>query len=410
MLDIKLIRDNPEKVKEALKRRGLNAELAEKFLLSDGQWRQLTKELDDGRAELNKASAAKDLKKGRELKARIKKQEERIKEIEKERDGLLELFPNIPADDVPEGKDESGNVVLREVGKKPSFKFEAKDYLTIAEALDVIDVKKAAAVAGSRFGYLKGKAALLEIALIKFAFDRLTKKGFVPVIPPVMIRSEVYKAIGRLAGEQKEERYFLEKDNLYLVGTSEHTILPLHLNETLSDKDLPKRYVGFSTSFRREAGSYGKDTKGILRVHQFDKVEMISFTRPEDSEKEHQFLLQCQEDLMKDLCLPYRVMQICAGDLGWTDYKQYDIETWLPGTGKYRETHSCSNTTDFQTRGMNTKYAKGGPSTSSGQAYVHALNATGLAMGRTIIAIIENYQTKDGNFTIPKPLQGLAGD
>ena len=385
MLDIKLIRDHSDKVKEAMKKRGMNGGKVDEFLKVDGQWREATKNLDEARAELNKASEARDAAKGKKLKEKVKLLEAELAALEKSRDALLELFPNIPADDVPEGKDETGNVILREVGKKPQFKFEPKDYLTIAEKLDVIDVKKAAEVAGSRFGYLKGKAALLEIALIKFAFDRLTKKGFTSVIPPVMIRPEVYKAIGRLAGEQKEERYFLEKDNLYLVGSSEHTILPLHLNETLSDKDLPKRYVGFSTSFRREAGSYGKDTRGILRAHQFDKVEMIAFTRPEDSEKEHQFLLQCQEDLMKDLDLPYRVMQICAGDLGWTDYKQFDIETWLPGEDCYRETHSCSNTTDFQTRGMNTKYAKGG--------YVHALNATALAMGRTIIAIIENYQT-----------------
>jgi len=385
MLDIKLIRDHSDKVKEAMKRRGMNGGKVDEFLKLDAEWREVTKNLDEARADLNKASEARDAAKGKKLKEKVKLLEAELAALEKSRDALLELFPNIPADDVPQGKGPEDNVVLREIGKKPQFKFEPKDYLTIAEKLDVIDVKKAAEVAGTRFGYLKGKAALLEIALIKFAFDRLTKKGFVAVIPPVMIRPEVYKAIGRLAGEQKEERYFLEKDNLYLVGTSEHTILPLHMNETLSDKDLPKRYVGFSTSFRREAGSYGKDTKGILRVHQFDKVEMISFTRPEDSEKEQQFLLECQEELMKDLGLSYRVMQICAGDLGWTDYKQYDIETWLPGEGRYRETHSCSNTTDFQTRGMNTKYAKEG--------YVHALNATALAIGRTIIAIIENYQT-----------------
>ena len=397
MLDIKLIRDNPDKVKGAMKRRGMNGGKVDEFLKVDGQWREATKNLDEARAELNKASEARDSAKGKKLKEKVKLLEAELVALGKSRDALLELFPNIPADDVPEGKGPEDNVVLREVGKKPQFKFEPKDYLTIAEKLDVIDVKKAAEVTGTRFGYLKGKAALLEIALIKFAFDRLTKKGFIPVIPPVMIRPEVYKAIGRLAGEQKEERYFLEKDNLYLVGTSEHTILPLHMNETLSDKDLPKRYVGFSTSFRREAGSHGKDTKGILRVHQFDKVEMISFTRPEDSDKEHLFLLECQEDLMKDLDLPYRVMQICTGDLGWTDYKQYDIETWLPGEGRYRETHSCSNTTDFQTRGMNTRYAK--------ENYVHALNATALAIGRTIIAIIENYQTKDGDFEWPRILR-----
>ena len=189
------------------------------------------------------------------------------------------------------------------MGKKPKFDFQPKDYLTIAESLNIIDVKKAGEVSGSRFSYLKGKAVLLELALIRFAFDKLVAKGFMPVIPPVMIKPEVFAGMGRLSADQKEERYYLDKDDLYLVGSAEHTIGPLHMNESLSEKDLPKRYVGFSTCFRREAGSYGKDTKGILRVHQFDKVEMFSFSRPEDSDKEHQFLLDCQEELIKDLGL-----------------------------------------------------------------------------------------------------------
>ena len=212
-----------------------------------------------------------------------------------------------------------------------------------------------------------------------------------------MIKPEMFAGMGRLAGEQVEERYYLPKDNLYLVGSAEHTLGPMHADEILRNKELPKRYVGFSTCFRREAGSYGKDTKGILRVHQFDKVEMFSFCAPDQSEEEHQFLLACQEELMQDLKLPYRVMQICTGDLGWTDARQYDIETWLPSQNQYRETHSCSNTTDFQARGINCKYDKGG--------YVHMLNATGLAMGRMIIAIIENYQTSEGDFDLPDVLR-----
>jgi seryl-tRNA synthetase len=213
--------------------------------------------------------------------------------------------------------------------------------------------------------------------------------------------------MGRLSGSQKEDKYYIPKDDLYLVGSSEHTIGPLGRNKVFNENDLPMRFVGFSTCFRREAGSYGKDTKGILRVHQFDKVEMYSFVRPEDSEREHLFLLSLQEDLMKKLQIPYRVMEICTGDMGFTDARQFDIEAWLPGQegGKYRETHSCSNTTDFQTRGINAKYKN----KKGEKLFLHALNATGFAIGRMIIAIIENYQTKDGEVIIPDVLRPYIG-
>lgn len=397
MIDYRLIRENSEKVKEGLKKRGREPLLVDEFLTTDKKWRELVQQLDEIRAELNKASKERDIARGKEIKEKVKVYEAELRKLEDERAVLLNKFPNLPTDDVLVGKDEKDNVVLREIGEKSKFDFEPKDYLTIAEQLDIIDVERAVKTAGSRFGYLKGRAALLELALINFAFEKLVGKGFVPVFPPVMIKPEMFAGMGRLAGEQAEERYYLPKDNLYLAGSAEHTLGPMHANEVLQDKELPKRYVGFSTCFRREAGSYGKDTKGILRVHQFDKVEMFSFTRPEDSEKEHQFLLSCQEELMQGLKLPYRVVQICAGDLGWTDAKQYDIETWLPGQGQYRETHSCSNTTDFQARGINCKYEKGG--------YAHMLNATALAIGRIIIAIIENNQNKEGTFTVPEVLK-----
>jgi len=224
-------------------------------------------------------------------------------------------------------------------------------------------------------------------------------------LPPVMIKPEVYEGIGRLAYDQKEEKYFLSDDNLYLIGSSEHTLAPIHMDEVLEEKDLPKRYVAFSTCFRREAGSYGKDTKGILRVHQFDKVELFSFSHPEKSEDEHKFLLSIQEKLMKKLELPYRVVEICTGDMGWTDARQYDIETWFPGMKEYRETHSCSNTTDFQSRGINAKFVDA----NKKKKFVHTLNATAFAIGRMIIAIIENYQTKEGKIDIPKALREYIG-
>ena len=296
------------------------------------------------------------------------------------------------------------------MGERTKFDFEPKDYLTLGEALGIIDVERASKVAGSRFGYLFGGAVMLEMALVQFALQKLVSKGFRAVIPPVMIKPEVYMGMGRLGGSQKEERYYLPADDLFLVGSAEHTMGPIHRDEVLEEKNLPMRYAGFSTCFRREAGSYGKDTKGILRVHQFDKVEMFSFSKPEDSKKEHEFLLSMQEELVGALKLPYRVVQICTGDMGWTDAAQYDVETWLPGQpngkekGIYRETNSCSNTTDFQARGTNVKYK-----TAKGKELVHMLNATGFAIGRMIIAIIENYQQKDGSIKVPEALQKYTG-
>lgn len=409
MLDIWLIRKQSDAVREALIKRGKDAALIDEFLELDSKWRALTTQLDVERATQNTLSKERKIDEAKEKKMIIKKYEVQLAQMELERTALLEKFPNIPADDALVGKDESENKALREVGAKPLFDFQPLDYLTIAERLGIIDVKKAAEVAGSRFGYLKGQAALLEFALIQFALKQLVKKGFVPVVPPVMIKPKVFMGMGRLVVSEKNERYYLPADDLYLVGSAEHTVGPLHMDEILRAKDLPKRYVAFSTCFRREAGSYGKDTKGILRAHQFDKIEMFSFSAPEKSNEEHQFLLSCQEELLTALGLPYRVVEVCTGDMGWTDAKQYDLETWLPGQpcakadalargrGAYRETHSCSNTTDFQARGINCKYDKGG--------YAHLLNATGIAVGRIIIAIIENYQKVDGAFAIPEVLQ-----
>lgn len=403
MINIKIIRDTPEAVRTALSNRGKNAGIVDDFLTLDTKWRTASTALDAARAAQNELSKARDREGAKAKKVAVKEMEAVCVALETERVAALEQFPNIPMDGVPVGKDDSENAVVRAVGTKRAFDFTPKDYLTIAEGLGVIDVKKAAEVSGSRFGYLKGKAALLEFALVQFAMKRLVAKGFMPVVPPVMIRPTVFKGMGRLAETQKDERYYLPADDLYLVGSAEHTLGPIHMDEVLREKDLPKRYVAFSTCFRREAGSYGKDTKGILRVHQFDKVEMFSFTSAEKSAEEHEFLLSCQEDLLTALQLPYRVVQICTGDLGWTDAKSYDCETWLPaqnaGLGEYRETNSCSNTTDFQARGINCKTDKG--------VYAHLLNATGIAIGRIIIAIIENYQTADGDFEIPEVLKSF---
>lgn len=416
MLDINLIRENPEKVKDGVSKKNTDPKLVDKFLRLDDDWRQKTAAIDQLKTEQNALSKEMAGKKTDHLLSRAQILKKRITEVSKEkevleikRDEILNCLPNLPQEDVPVGKDVSANQILRKVGKKPKFSaeggFTPKDYLALAESANLINIKKASEVSGSRFGYLLGDAALLEFALVKLAFDVLLKERFIPVVPPVMIRPQVFTDMGRLAADQKEERYYLQKDELYLVGSAEHTIGPIHMNDVLEESELPRRYVAFSTCFRREAGSYGKDTRGILRVHQFDKVEMFSFSHPEDSVKECDFLLSMQEKLMQSLKLPYRVVAISTGDMGFTDAKQYDVETWLPGTGEYRETHSCSNTTDFQARGINVKYK-----TKNGKKeFIHMLNATGFAMGRTIIAIIENYQTKEGAVKIPDILRDYVG-
>ena len=396
MLDIKFIRQNPDKVKQGCQKKQVKVNI-DKLLELDKKRRNYLKEIEALRSEQKKVGRNK-IDRAKKLKAEIKKIEPQFKKTELEFDKLMRKVPNLPQDDVPEGKDESDNVVLKEVGKKPKFDSKFKDYLEISQKLDLIDVKRAAKVSGSRFGFLKNEAAILEFALINFLFEELLKEGFVPLVPPVLIKPEMMGAMGYLE-RGKEEMYFIEKDNLYLVGTSEQIIGPMHSGEVL--KDLPKRYMGFSSCFRREAGSYGKDTRGILRVHQFDKVEMFSFAKPEQSIKEHKFLLSLEEKFMKALKIPYRVVQMCTGDLGDPASSKYDIEAWIPSEGRYRETHSTSNCTDFQARRLNIRYRD----KKGNLAFVHTLNGTAFAIGRTLIAIIENYQQKDGTIKVPQVLQ-----
>ncbi|MDT7868535.1 MAG: serine--tRNA ligase [Candidatus Pacebacteria bacterium] len=396
MIDIKDLLKNPEKYKNALKDRGYeDLSIIDEIIEIKNQINLLIKKRDDLRAFINKTSETKPdeetIKILREKKEEIKKIEYELDSLQKILDEKLDLIPNVPAPDVPRGKDENDNVVLRVWGEIPQFDFNPKDHVDLGKEYDLIDTEKAGVVAGSRFYYLKNEAVLLEIALIKFVFDTLLPYGFIPIIPPYFIKEKYYRGMGRITGADREERYYLEKDELFLIGSAEHTIGPYHAEEILEEDELPKRYLGFSPCFRREAGSYGKDVRGILRTHQFEKIEMFSFTLPEKSEEEHQFLLSLEEKIMQLLKIPYRVMFICTGDMGRTDYKQYDIEAWLPGQGRYRETHSCSNTTDYQARGINARFRR-----KNGKVeYLHMLNATALAIGRAIIAILENYQRKN---------------
>ena len=414
MLDIKYIRENPELIKEGCRKKQIKIDI-DQLLEIDKKRKELMLALEDARAQKNKANEEiKQLhEKGRKeviiLKMReLDKNNDRIeaefRELDAEFQGLMGLIPNPPCPDVHEGKDDSENKVIRKWGNLPKFDFKPKAHFELGESLDIIDTKRAGKVSGSRFGYLKNEMAFLELAMINFAVDTLSKQGFVPVIPPVMINLDSMKGMGYLEHGGEENMYILEKDNLILVGTSEQSIGPMHKDETFEEKDLPKRYIGISTCFRREAGSYGKDTKGILRVHQFNKVEMFSFTKPEDSDKEHEYLLDLEEKLMQALKLPYQVVKMCTGDLGMPAARKYDIEVWLPSENRYRETHSTSTCTDFQARRLNIRFKR-----KDGKLeFVHMLNGTAFSE-RPILAILENYQQKNGLVKIPDVLQKYTG-
>lgn len=434
MLDIKLIREKSDFVKKAIESKGYKAPIDE-ILRLDEERRKMQKQLDDFKAVKNQASKQIAAAKGDEREQKIRE----MKEVDKKADGvtnelrkindklntLLLNLPNLPALDVKVGKDERENEVLYEVGKPTKFSFKPKDHLELGKLLDIIDTERAAKISGSRFGYLRNQAALLELALVRYAFDKLVNRrknkfargairqaltgrpllaglgqGFKPIIPPVMVKAASLRDSGHLMPGEEQERYFYPQDDLYLVGTSEQSVVPMHKDEVFEEKQLPLRYVAFSTCFRREAGSHGQDVKGILRVHQFDKVEMVSFTRPEDSDKEHKLMLALEEEIMKDLRLPYRVVKMCTGDLGATAARKYDIEAYLPSQNTYRETHSTSTCTDFQARRLNIRMRRKGK-----MEFVHTLNGTVIAVGRMLVAILENYQKKDGSVEIPKVLQ-----
>jgi seryl-tRNA synthetase len=410
MLDINFIRENSQKVKEACKNKNISIDVDRVLALDKGK-RELMTEIETLKAEQNKISrGGKDnlalISQAKEIKDKIKEMTPELEKIDAELKGLLLQLPNIPFDDVPVGKDDSENVVLRKVGHTPKFLFHApKDYMELGKDLDLIDTERAGKVSGSRFGYLKNELPLLEFALINLVMDTVKKEGFIPVIPPVMLKEQMAHGTGYFEAADEKEAYYLPEDKMYLTGTSEQPMVAMHADEILNEKDLPLRYVAFSTCFRREAGSYGKDTKGILRVHQFDKIEMVVLSKPEDSKDEHKLLLFIEEKMMKALGLPYQVISICTADLGRPAAAKYDIETWLPSEKRYRETHSTSNCTDFQARRLNIRYRD-----KSGKvSFVHTLNGTAFAIGRILIMIMENYQQKDGSIKVPKVLQKYCG-
>lgn len=430
MIDIHFLRENPELVKKGAAAKGAKVDV-EKILEADAVRRKLIGDLEAKRAEQNaageriakekdKSAKAAAIEEMRVLKDAAKELETKLAGAEELLAGLLERVPNLPTDDTPVGKDESGNVVARQVGKKPEFGFEPKDHVALGEALGLIDNETGSAVAGARFTYLKGDLALLQNALHQFALSVLTdeerlkevieeagldvpSKPFVPVVPPLMIKPEVFRKMARL--EPREERYHIPSDDLFLIGSAEHTLGPLHMDRTFRERDLPARYVAFTPAFRREAGSYGKDTRGIIRLHQFDKIEMESFTVPERSFAEQDFFVALQEHLLKALGIPYQVVRICTGDMGGPDARQIDIECWMPGQGKYRETHTADCMTDYQARRLNTRVRRD----AGGTEFVHMNDATFIAMGRLLVAVMENFQEADGRIRIPDALRQWMG-
>lgn len=414
MIDIKFIRENPEKVKEGAKNKNVDIdvdailELDEKRRALIGE-SQALKEQQNRESEMiarekdDSVRSAK-IEELRGLKERCKGLEADLGKTAADLEEKLRMIPNLPKPDVKVGKDDPENYTIREEGGKTEFGFEPKDYITLGEELDIIDTERAAKVSGARFGYLKGGAALLEFALVNYAFTTLTAEGFVPVVPPVLVNERSMAAMGYL-DRGGEEIYKTESDDMYLVGTSEQSVGPMHMDEIFREDELPRRYVAFSTCFRREAGSYGKDVRGILRVHQFDKCEMFSFTLPEESDREHEYLLELEERLMKALGLPYRVVGIVSGDLGDPAARKYDIEAWIPSQGEYRETHSTSTCTDWQARRLNIRIKR----KSGEMQFAHMLNGTAFAIQRMIIAIIENFQQEDGTVAVPPVLVPYMG-
>jgi seryl-tRNA synthetase len=411
MIDINQLRKDPDLFRKSTQSKGINPDTVDAVLRFDEERRKLIQQSEKLRGERNeiteKLKGSRDqelIDKSKEIKKHLADIEPQLKKAEENFQEMVRRIPNPPLPDVKTGKDESENEVVRIWGKIRKFDFTPKDHLELGEALDIIDVKRATKVSGARFYYLKGDGALLEWALLQLAIETLTKEGFTPVIPPVLIKKESMGGMGYLEHGGEEDMFVLDRDGLVLVGTSEQSIGPMYKDEVLDKKKSPLRYFGYSACFRREAGSYGKDTRGIIRVHQFNKVEMFSFTTPDESDKEHEYLLSLEEKLLQALEIPYQVIKMCSGDLGTTAARKYDLEGWIPTQNKYRELTSTSTTTDFQSRGLNIKYRDG-----QTVEYTHLLNGTAFSMGRPIVAILENYQQKDGTVKIPKVLQKWMG-
>lgn len=421
MLDLRFVRENGEQVKAALSRRGMSFDLTE-FLALDAKRRAAQQEIETLRRKRNDVSeeigrlkkagqhAEDKVVEMRTVGDTIAALENSTREVEEAQRNILLTIPNLPHASVPDGKDENDNVELRrwspEGGEPPTFSFEPKPHWDLAEYLDIIDFDRAAKITGARFALYKGMGARLERALINFMLDlHTTEQGYLEVLPPFMVNKTSMTATGQLP-KFEDELFKVENGTFFLIPTAEVPVTNIHRDEVLTEETLPLLYTAFTPCFRREAGSYGKDTRGLIRQHQFNKVELVKFSRPEDSYNELEKLTRNAEEVLKRLGLAYRVIALCTGDMGFSSAKTYDIEAWLPAQKKYREISSCSNFEDFQARRGNIRYkTKGGKKTE----LVHTLNGSGLAVGRTVVAILENYQQPDGTVVIPEVLRSYMG-
>ncbi len=418
MLDLNLIRTNPDLVRAGIAKKCGDTSLVERILEIDSSRRTLRTTTEALKAEQNQASAKMaqatpeerealrgDLK---DLSDRIASHDVQLRELDEQVLVLHRQIPNIPAAEVPEGASDKENVVIRTVGEKKEFSFTPKDHEVLAIALDLFDAERAAKLSGSKFYYLKNQLVILEQSVLRFALDRLIAAGATPMTVPIMVREAAMYGAAHFATPEDAidgDAYQLERDNLYLAGTAEVGLVNYHAGETLALGETPIRYVGISPCYRRESGTYGKETRGLYRVHAFTKIEMVSFSLPENSEAEHAWLLQQAEDLLQALGLSYQVVLNCGGDLGTPQSKKWDIETWMPGMNKYGETHSCSNDTDYQARRLNIRYRN----PEGEMAFVHTLNNTALASPRILIPLLETYQMEDGSIEIPEVLRPYTG-
>lgn len=413
MIDINLLRTDPEVVKKNLQNRGKDITVVDTLIALDSANRETQKQVETLRTQQNKISkeikgkpTTEQLTTATKIKEELKVVEDKLKNSSLELNNLLEEIPNICADDVPVGKDDNDNVVIKTVGQKPVFDFTPKDHIDLGEALDILDVKKAGELSGSRFGYFKNQGAVLEMAVMFYCFNKLVAKGWHGMIPPAMVNSKTEWGCGYTSNKNLfNATYSVPEDDLIFISSSEHSVVPYHANETLDSKIFPIKYVNFSPCFRREAGTYGKDTKGMFRVHFFNKVEMNVFTLPDFkiSDAMQQEMLAIEEEIMQDFGLHYQVVNCCTGDLPQPNRRMFDINTWFPGQNNYRETQSCSTCSDYQSRRLNTKVKINGEN-----KLVHILNAT-VITDRAVLAILENFQTADGSINIPSCLVPLTG-
>jgi seryl-tRNA synthetase len=420
MLDIKLIRENPDLVRTNLTKRGdpQVVKMLDDLINCDREWRQSLTKLNDLRhkrrqtttdiaiAKKKGKDAGERISEAKNVDVEITKLEKQVGAIEQQVHDYLMRLPNLLHETVPIGKDEKDNAEVKKWGNPPKFSFPIRDHMDLGTALDIVDVERAGKVAGARFFYLKGAAVLLDIALVNFALDKMFRKGYTPVEPPYVMRRKPYEGVVAL-GDFEDVLYKIENEDLYLIATSEHPMAAMYMDEVLMGEDLPVKLAGFSTNFRKEAGAHGKDTRGVFRTHQFNKIEQFIFCRPENSWQLHEELLKNAEELVQKLGLAYRVVNVCTGDIGIVAAKKYDVEAWMPAQNAYREIVSCSNCTDYQARRLNIKYREKEGEAPKG--FVHTLNSTALATGRTIVALIENYQQEDGSIVVPEVLRKYMG-